>query len=483
VKDWYGKNPGFYDGKKADGNKITAFQKEGGWQGWKKGPEILANCPTYDATGWLPAKSHGWYSTMQEYDGSTHFLWEEGFSQGYQVNIQLRKGEKITRNWSNKGLCMENPPGCLNAKVGEGALAYSAKLFGDLANGRIGNGTLEYNVPLDDDIKRAALHVENLESKGTTLSHAGGGKDGVLIIRMPSAYVYLTGKLDLRTHIANGGEIAVQFSDNNGLDWKDVAKITESKEQSIDLKPLVYRRYDYRIKFVMKGSGTNLDALKFSHDIQHSQRPLPALDKGENKLSFSTGNEGTITVEGSQIEKGRGKQVMLSDFKPTVNGITLIGDMIEKQPHTDLTFPIETPGDITRVRFGFTGRVGEKKDEWLLQVSFDEGKTYKTVNSMKGPARFASKFTTFSDVPAGARKVLVRFAIENPNTAMIFKPRIDVDYKEPHGGFAPIKTTYIWDENGKEMSDVHISSQDSDAWTIKCDGKPVMKSIAHEWAQ
>lgn len=41
--------------------------------------------------GWFPAKTHGWASTMQEYDGrnNTPFLYEYGYSQGYEVNIQL----------------------------------------------------------------------------------------------------------------------------------------------------------------------------------------------------------------------------------------------------------------------------------------------------------------------------------------------------------------------------------------------------------
>jgi hypothetical protein len=83
-------------------DELIAFQRADGWTGWKKGPALLANCPLYDAGGWWPARTHGWYSTMQEYDGTygkdrKPFLYEYGYSQGYQVNIQLRPGERLTR--------------------------------------------------------------------------------------------------------------------------------------------------------------------------------------------------------------------------------------------------------------------------------------------------------------------------------------------------------------------------------------------------
>ena len=58
--------------EKKDEKKLYQFQSKG--PGWKSGPDILSRCPTYDERGWLPAATHGWYSTMQEYDGSTHFL-------------------------------------------------------------------------------------------------------------------------------------------------------------------------------------------------------------------------------------------------------------------------------------------------------------------------------------------------------------------------------------------------------------------------
>ena len=97
LKEWYAGHPGF----RGDGNKLNRFMRGGGW---KKGPEILSRCPHYDQNGWLPAATHGWYSTMQEYDGSAEGIYEYGYSQGYRVNVQLRRGERLVRNWSNIGL-------------------------------------------------------------------------------------------------------------------------------------------------------------------------------------------------------------------------------------------------------------------------------------------------------------------------------------------------------------------------------------------
>jgi hypothetical protein len=356
----------------------------------------------------------------------------------------------------------------MDLKLTDPNIAYSARMFGDLSNGRIGNGTLEYTVPLTSgEFRKGALLVENLDASARVQDAA---KDGVLVIRMPSSYVYLSGQAALKPTVGSGGEIQVLLSDNNGLDL------------TIDLKPLVYRRYDYRLKFVLKGKGTGLQSLKIGHDIQHSQRPLPALAAGENPITFSSGSEGTISVEGSHYAAHKGKQVLITDFHPTANNVTLLDQILVQGAKGDVTFPVEAPGDITRVRFGLSGRVHDKNDAWSLDVSTDNGKTFKTIDRLKGPARFASKWVTASDVPPGTRKVLVRYAGENAAVAMIFDLRIDVDYREPQGGFAPVKITYVWDENGQEKQSVHVASKPSEAYTIKCDAKPTMKSIALERA-
>ena len=102
VKGWLAEHPEL----KQNDAKLRQFHQAQGWMGWKQGPALLTNCPFYDWSGWWPAKTHGWYSTMQEYDGShnTPFPYEYAYSQGYEVNIQLRRGERLTRNWFNKGL-------------------------------------------------------------------------------------------------------------------------------------------------------------------------------------------------------------------------------------------------------------------------------------------------------------------------------------------------------------------------------------------
>src|SRR5262245_30858960 len=168
VRDWHAKNPGY----QGDDAKLRAFQQSDGWTGWKRGPELLSRCPWYDASGLWPARTHGWFATMQEYDGTLGksgkpFLYEYGYSQGYQVDLRLRPGERLTRYWKNGHSHVNKDgeaPGSLTGKTGEGALVYTPK-FGDLAPGRIGLGAHEYDVRLEGGAFHvAALATENLDA-------------------------------------------------------------------------------------------------------------------------------------------------------------------------------------------------------------------------------------------------------------------------------------------------------------------------------
>jgi len=487
VKDWVAKNPDY----RRNGGKLMEFMRGGGW---RKGPEILSRCPFYDDNGWLPAATHGWCSTMQEFDCDTPFVYEYGYSQGYQVNIQLRPGERLTRNWSNRGLhvnMMEaESPGCLRTPVGEGDLRYAPK-YGDIAPGRVGNGTLEYQPPLaDPGLRSSALTFDNLASKGEdntapALHVKDPAAPGVLVIRMPSSYVYLSGELRLTATVGEGGGVEAFLSDNNGLDWKQAMAVTQSGERTLSLTPWVYRRYDYRLRFVLRGKGTGLDALRITHDVQLSQRALPALGEGKNTITFSAGPpEGTVTIEGNTSqESARGKQIVYTEFHPVLNGLAEQFMRVGDTGKGDVTFLIGTPGEMTRLRFGCHYRARDARDFWAAQVSFDGGKTFKPVDRFEGPTQGKSKYLTFSDIPPGTREALLRWSGEQRNTTCIFNFRIDADYREPSGGFRPVKATYVWDEGGAEKHDEHIARQPDETYEINCAAKPTMKSIILELAE
>jgi hypothetical protein len=472
---------------------LRDFHKADGWTGWKKGPELLAACPFYDAQGWWPARTHGWYSTMQEFDGrnKTPFVYEYGYMQGYEVNVQLRPGERLTRNWFNKGLHVNgvagggDPPGCLKEKIGSGFMAYMTK-YGDLTAERIGSGLREYDVPLAGGAFRGGvLKAENLACKtddgqAPAVHVKDAAQPGVLEFRMPTPYVYLTGQMTFQAAVGQGGKVRVFFSDNNGLDWREIASLQQSGEQKVDLQKLTVRRYDYRLRLVLSGKGTGLESLKIVHDVQLSQRALPTLARGANTITFSAGpQEGTIVVEGASQRDYKDKQVVLADFHPALTGVEEQLYRVSGQP-AEITLPIATPGDMTRLTFGGHFRARDKADKWDMQVSLDGGKTFKIVDTMAGPTQGACKYVTVADIPPATREARVRFTGAQRNTTCMFHVRIGADYKEPAGGFRPVKVTYVWEEAGIEKKDVHVAAGPEETYTITCETNPQMKSLVVE---
>jgi len=487
AKEWYDKNPTYL----GNGDKLYQLMRSGEW---KKGPPIFAACPTIDENGGYPCTvCNGWQATIVNYDGThgTPNQYDHGYHQGYQVNIQLRKGERLTRNWSNqsKNLPLPEglPPEFLDLKIGAGALA-KTPLYGDLSNGRIGHGLHEYNVPLADGAFRSgALLAENLatsaEAKGgPALQVKDTAQPGTLIFRMQSGYLYLTGEANLKAALGEGGEIVVAISTNNGLDWTEVKKITTAGATKLDLRPFMGKRYEYRIKFTLKGKGTGLDSLAFTHDMLQSQRALPALGTGDNQITFGAApSEGTVTITGAPDPDIK-DQLHAQDFHPVLNNVSP-KSWILTAGTGDITFPIETPGEMTRIRFGSNYRARDVKDGWEYQLSFDGGKTFKTVASASGPTASNGKYITYAEIPAGTKQALVRWSGKQVNVACVFRFSIDADYKEPHGGFAPVKITYHWEENGQPKQDVHIAKSPSEEYPIKCGEKVVMKSITLELAE
>jgi hypothetical protein len=493
VSAWLELHPEF----KAKPDAAYPFGKQGAWRA--HGPEVLARNTYYDDNGWLPAATHGWYSTIQEYNGrgggdGKAFLYDYGYSQGYQLNLCFRPGERLVRSWSNQGhhinqdLKGASAPGCLTEKVGTDQLRY-APAFGDLANERIGNGRLEYRLPFAKGaLVGGALAADNLDlvagaGSASTLRVADAHRPAVLTIRMPSSYVYLGGTLVYTPVLGTGGGCSVAFSANNGLDWSELPGSAAPGERTVDLSELVRRRYDYQLRFTLSGAGSGLDRLWIGNDIQHSQRALPALGLGANTITVRTGaQEQTITVEAGATLSNRGKQLVFTDFHPTLVGMK--DDALRLSGgQGSITFPIHAPGDVVRIRFGCNYRARDAKDGWDLQVSLDGGATFATVGRAEGPTGIGfSKYVVLDHIPAGTRDVLVRYSGQQVNTTMISGFRIDADYRPAAAGFLPMRITYRWKEDGKERVDVHVTAQEDESYVISCAAKPSMESITMEVA-
>ncbi|MCL2648686.1 MAG: transglutaminase-like domain-containing protein [Phycisphaerales bacterium] len=509
VHAWHKANPGYHD----NGKKLQAFMKD---PGWKTGPALIAACPTLQSNGSYPFSSFGWYSAMVIYDTQPDkppFVYEEPYSQGYQVNNQLRPGERLTFNWSNKGLhvgMLDTPrqdPASLTAPSGEKSLAYMTT-YGDLANQRIGNGTLEYNVPIDFGTFHSATFSEtNIICEKLPITNATDKQCGItaykpqlpasFVVRMPTSYVYLSGQLVCDARIQDGGAIVISYSDNNGLDWKPLATLSQSGEQKIDLTSLVFRRYDYRLKFDIQGwHNAYLTSLQFIHDFQCSQRALPALGQGENTLTFSAGllapgsaggsasvNESTLTIEPAPT-KYKDKALIAADYHAVLNNMTEndVGNFSPSGSDASITYTITTPTPVTRLRLGSQYRA-RGQTHWLYQVSFDQGKTFTTMHQTVDHNRSDFAWITYDKIPANTTAAQVRFTAvgSGEGNLILFHHRIDADYALP-SGFTPILATYTWVESGQEKSNTHISFAPADTWKIVCPTKPTMKSLTLERA-
>ena len=125
--------------------------------------------------------------------------------------------------------------------------------YGDLAKGASATAPWSTKRPsADAEFRAGALAADNLTGRGTEKAVRRARHGRRQTWRSDAADAEQLCLPRRRTGLqvpssATGGRLVVSFSDNNGLDWKQVAKVEKTGEQRVDLKSLVFRRYDYRL--------------------------------------------------------------------------------------------------------------------------------------------------------------------------------------------------------------------------------------------
>ncbi len=138
---------------------------------------------------------------------------------------------------------------------------------------------------------------------------------------------------------------------------------------------------------------------------------------------------------------------------------------------------------MTRLRMNAFWRARDKRDGYEVAVSLDGGKHFRPVAKLGGPTAGTSRYFTFADIPPGTKEAQLRLSGHEVNTAMLFGLRIDADYKQPRGGFRPVKITYAWEEDGKPQTNEHVATRPAETYSIHCGPKAVVKSFTVELAR
>jgi hypothetical protein len=493
VADWYAKNPD-YKGKPA---KLVELMRSEQWQGYKKGPELLANCPYYDK-GYFPARTHGWNDTMVEYDRKSD-VYEYGYQVGHRALFSLRPGESLVREAGNRGLHVNQRDkadwDALKARAPQGDLVYLKDFFPGYNGGVVGNGYHRYAPDLRAGGLAAGADVyENLTAGGSPALHLkAGGKPGVAVVQLSSPYVYLGGRLNLKAfRKTDADHVAVSLSTNNGRTFSPLwsADKTGSTAAVVDLNDRIHRRYAYWLKIEITSAtadGAGLDAFAVENDIQHAPRTLPWLGKGANTVTVAADADTTLASQAVTCRISTDERFTKNESAKSM-GVTFDnldvkdGSCWWKGGVGTMTVPVETSGELTALRFCTQYRARGAKDLIRVQVSFDDGKTWKEAAKLAGPTPGMTETSRFAEVPPGAKKALCRYELSGNNTVGIFSFRIDADYKDPLAAKAlrPFVVVYRWKENGAEKTDRKTVDKLPFTYAINAAAVPEMVSVMYE---
>jgi hypothetical protein len=493
IRDWYRQHPEY----KGNGAKLDQLMRSDGWNGYKQGPALLANCPYYKL-GWLPAGTHGWNATMAEYDRNCE-VYEYGYQVGHRALFSLRPGEAFVREAGNRGLHvnMDESPvrDGLKAMAPENDLVYLKDFLPGYNGGMIGNGTHRYAPDLASGGLAAGAEVyDNLTAGTSPLLHPrSGGKPGVAVVQIASPYVYLGGRLKLKAlRRSDAAKVAVSISTNNGRTFTPLwaADKVGTNEATVDLKDRILRRYAYWLKIELTAAepdGAGLDAFVVENDFQHAPRTLPWLGKGGNTITVAADTDTALASRAITCRITQDKRFVKNE-SPDAMG--LVFDNLRMQYDAcwwkggvgRMTVPIETPGDLVALRFSTQIRARGEKDLVRMLFSSDDGKSWKEAARIAGPTQGTTQYLRFTQIPPGTRKALLRYEMTGNNTVGVLSFRIDADYKDPRAAqtFRPFTVVHRWKEDGWEKSHRELIEQLPHRYKFTTAAVPEMVSVSYE---
>jgi hypothetical protein len=234
-------------------------------------------------------------------------------------------------------------------------------------------------------------------------------------------------------------------------------------------------------------AGSGLDAFSVENDIQHAPRTLAWLGEGANTITVAADRD---TALASRAFTCRITPDAHFTKNETSSALGVRFDNLEVRDGSCwwkggtgvMTVPVETPGDMTGLRFCTQFRARGERDRIRLRVSFDAGRTWQDAATMQGPTPGHTATAEFTRVPPGSRQALCRYELSGNNTAGILSFRIDTDYRDPRAApaFRPFQVVHRWSEKGRERIHRETVGRLPHTYRIEAGAVPEMASVTCE---
>jgi hypothetical protein len=274
----------------------------------------------------------------------------------HKMDLSLRPGEALIWEWEDRGKyhgMWKRPP-------------------------RMCNGRMQFTPELTlSGLELAAETAEGIQEvregiDAPKLQPINSGEPGRIIFRITSPYVIVGGSVTIRynrTREDDSVKLALRKGDQ---EWQPVwsaeatGKIGEAISLDAFFQPDSTASYTYDLSVELNATGhpgdVTLDHVSIESDLQMAPLSLPALEIGENKISYSAENDGHVQITHSWREKESDPPPIASETpEHPGHGETVSG--------TQLTFSWEPSLDATDYQFQLSSSEDMK---YTLSPVFDK---------------------------------------------------------------------------------------------------------------
>ncbi|MCU0917933.1 MAG: hypothetical protein MUC88_25730 [Planctomycetes bacterium] len=320
-----------------------------------------------------------------------------------------------------------------------------------------GNGRRIFQPALTENaLKEAAYSISGCTAlRPSGVVPAKAATPGEIVFKIQGANVITQLRINASfVRRAPADVTTLAISTTNGLTWTDLWRGEGVGEVPLDLVlgQEVNGAYEVLVKVVLLGQAHPADAclksIEFETITMLNSKTQPQLLLGRNTVYVGTGaqTESIVVWPDLQGDTYQPFVVEQKNMSSKAKHPGYQGVMYATRAKEDayVVFRVEAPTDITCVNYG--GRFYNRA------ASFDGGKTWQRSYSLDRttPPWDVLHFETLTDIPAGARSVLLKYLLHGsaagPDACSIYSVRMEVSHQPQAARWRPVEVTFHWSE-------------------------------------